>query len=119
MSARHTIEEEPMDTAVTDHRAGGLGTPARVPVQLWLVVVLMAMSFGAGVIVKTIAEPAGSAVVPTQQVPGITLAPPLTDQQIEQGALPSGHPDLSGSTSGAGNGSGDGSGNGANQGGGK
>lgn len=87
-----------MGTVATKDRDS---TPFRsllsVPVSLWLVVMLMAMSFGAGVIVKTIAEPSTTATTTTTQLPvgGGTLAPPLTDDQIA-GGLPEGHPDLSG-----------------------
>lgn len=109
-----------MGTVATEERQpSGVSLLLRVPVSLWLVVVLMAMSFGAGVIVRTIAEPTGQQAVPSSQFSQI-LAPPLTDQQISQGTLPSGHPDLSGATQGGGNGGGgnqgSGQGNGQNSG---
>jgi hypothetical protein len=85
----------------------------RVPVNLWLVIALMAMSFGAGVIVRTMAEPQSQQVTPQSQFSQI-LAPPLSDQQISQGTLPSGHPDLSGAGDGQNGGNG-----GGNQGSGK
>jgi hypothetical protein len=84
-----------MGTVATEERQpSGVSPLLRVPVSLWLVVVLMAMSFGAGVIVRTLAEPTSQQAVPSSQFSQI-LAPPLTDQQISQGVLPSGHPDLS------------------------
>jgi hypothetical protein len=96
-------QEEQMDTVATKQtRSGGVGMLMRVPVQLWLVVALMAMSFGAGVLVRTMAEPPSSPVIPQSQIGGQVVAPPLSDQQIEQG-LPSGHPTLSdGATAGGG-----------------
>lgn len=86
----------------------------RTSVSLWIVVVMMAMSFGAGVIVKAIAEPTTSPVTTTTLPtnPGQIIAPPLTDDQIA-GGMPSGHPDLSEDGSGGGGG-----GNGGSQGGG-
>jgi hypothetical protein len=85
--------------ATKEPQPSGASMLLRVPVSLWLVVALMAMSFGAGVIVRTLAEPTSQQAVPSSQFSQI-LAPPLTDQQISQGALPSGHPDLSGSSQG-------------------
>jgi hypothetical protein len=80
--------------AVKDRRTTPFGALLRVPVSLWLVVALMAMSFGAGVIVKTIAEPPAATTTTTTQLPtGLgTVAPPLSDEQIS-GGLPEGHPD--------------------------
>lgn len=99
--------------AMKRERSSGVKTLLRVPVQLWLVVALMAMSFGAGVLVRTMAEPASSSSGPQTQLGGQIVAPPLTDQQIEQG-LPSGHPDLSdGASSGSGAQDGNGTGQGA------
>jgi len=82
-----------------ERSGGGLGAVLRVRVELWVVVVFMALAFGAGVIVTALyEEPAAEPVVgfqnPTGQVP---IAPPLTDQEI-QGGLPSGHPDVGGTT---------------------
>lgn len=103
-------------TTTTPQRASTTSA-LRVPVHLWLVIVLMAMSFGAGVIVRTMAEPVPSQAVPQTVLPSGYLAPPLTDQQIGQG-LPSGHPTLSGggatgATGSAGAGAGTGAGTGA------
>jgi hypothetical protein len=91
-----TGPEETMQTATTQDRetTTPFGALLRVPVSLWLVVVLMAMSFGAGVIVKTISEPTTSAVTPTTLPTDFsTVAPPLSDDQIA-GGLPEGHPDF-------------------------
>ena len=109
-----TNEEEPMGTVTmkrSQERQSAAGQLIRIPVQLWLAVVLMAMSFGAGVIVKAMAEPPAAPAIGTQQPVGQVLAPPLTDQQI-QGGVPSGHPDLSGGGTGTGSGGGTGSGSG-------
>lgn len=91
----------------------------RTSVSLWIVVVMMAMSFGAGVIVKAIAEPTEAPVATTTLPanPGQIVAPPLTDEQIA-GGVPSGHPDLSGDGSGGGGNGGGGNGGGGSQGGG-
>lgn len=99
-----------MSTAtVKQHREPtGLGAVLKARVDLWLVVALMAMSFGAGVIVKTLAEPPAAPAVSTTQTGLGTLAPPLTDQQIQNG-LPADHPDF---TNGGGSGGGQGSGQG-------
>lgn len=102
----------------TRGRQGAAGQLLRVPVQLWLAVVLMAMSFGAGVIVKAMAEPPAAPAIGTQQPVGQILAPPLSDQQIN-GGLPSGHPDLTGGGSGSGTGTGNGNGTGTGSGGGQ
>jgi hypothetical protein len=82
----------------------GLGAVLKARVDLWLVVALMAMSFGAGVIVKTLSEPPAAPAVSTTQTGVGTLAPPLTDQQI-QGGLPADHPDFTDGDGGTGTGS--------------
>jgi hypothetical protein len=90
-----------MGSTGSEHRASpptGAGTGLRTRIELWLAVVFMALAFGAGIAVRAISEPsqASVAVTTTDQTTGqITLAPPLTDAQIQQG-LPPGHPDLSG-----------------------
>lgn len=90
-----------MGTVAAKQERGGSPSPfvalMRTSVSLWIVVVMMAMSFGAGVIVKAIAEPTDAATVPTtiSTDAGQIVAPPLTDDQIA-GGLPSGHPDLEG-----------------------
>jgi len=116
-----TIEpEETMQTTTTQERetTTPFGALLRVPVSLWLVVVLMAMSFGAGVIVKTISEPTTSAVTaPALPTDFSTIAPPLSDDQIA-GGLPEGHPDFTEEGGGQGGGQNQGGG-GQNQGGGQ
>lgn len=90
-------------TTSNDERSGGgFGSVLRVRVELWLVVVFMALAFGAGVIVTALyEEPAAEPIVGFQNPAGqVPAAPPLTDEQIQQG-LPSGHPDLSGGATGA------------------
>ena len=85
-------------------KAGGLGAVAKVRIELWLVVIVMAMSFGAGVIVKSLSEPPATPAVSTTQTGGLgTLAPPLTDQQIQNG-LPADHPDYTNGDGGQGQG---------------
>jgi hypothetical protein len=77
---------------------GGIRSAVRIRVELWLAVVLMAVAFAAGIAVRAMYEPpqAAVSVTSTDQSSGqVTLAPPLTDTQIQQG-LPPGHPDLSG-----------------------
>ena len=93
-------------TTVTGRRGGAAREVLRVPVHLWLVIVLMAMSFGAGVIVRTMAEPVVEQVAPpVQPQAGYPVAPPLTDEEIQQG-LPTGHPGLTGATGATGAGAG-------------
>ena len=84
-------------TSNDEGREGGLGTILRVQVELWLVVVMMAMAFGAGILVTALYEEPQQPVVGVQQPGGQFLAPPLTEDQIGQG-LPSGHPDINGET---------------------
>jgi hypothetical protein len=74
----------------------GLGTTLRTRVQLWIAVVFMAFAFGAGLTIGVIAHTTAPAIVdvaPASQAPAIGGAPPLSDQQLQQG-LPSGHPAL-------------------------
>ncbi len=80
-----------------DRRGSAFGEVLRVRVELWLVVVFMALAFGAGIVVTAMYdEPAP--VVGVQDTTGqFPVAPPLTDDQIA-GGLPSGHPDLSAAT---------------------
>ncbi len=88
-----------MTNGRTDPAGGGLREILRTRVELWLVVLFMALSFGAGVLITALyEEPA--APPPTVQGPAIPIAPPLTEEQIQQG-LPSGHPDISGGGAGA------------------
>jgi hypothetical protein len=94
-----------------------VGAIARASVDLWLVVALMAMAFGAGVIVKTMAEPPAAPATSVGLNGGTVLAPPLTDQQLGQG-LPAGHPSLSDGSGSGNGGGGNGGGNGGGSGGG-
>lgn len=89
---------EDTDTTKDERPEGGFGSVLRVRIELWLVVVFMALAFGAGIVVTALYdEPAASSVVGIQGTTGSFVAPPLTDQQIA-GGLPSGHPGLSGAT---------------------
>ena len=66
----------------------GLGETLRARVELWLAIVLMALAFGAGVVVRGLAQsPQPWAATMSALVP----APPLSSEQIQQG-LPEGHP---------------------------
>lgn len=76
---------------------GGLGAVLRLQIELWLVVLFMALAFGAGILITALYEEPTSPVVGIQDPTGQVVAPPLTDDQI-QGGLPSGHPDLGGAT---------------------
>jgi hypothetical protein len=86
-------------TPQDEDRGTGLGALLRLQVELWLVVVMMALAFGAGIVVTALYEEPQdqTAVVGTQLPSGQLVAPPLSDEQISQG-LPSGHPDISGET---------------------
>ncbi len=93
-----------MSTATSHERpartsAPGIGTALRVRIELWLAAVFMALAFVGGVTIGMLAEQRQQPVVgvaPVSQLPAgqFTSAPPLTDEQIQQG-LPPGHPDLS------------------------
>jgi|GEM_PF-5443015 hypothetical protein len=77
---------------------GGLGAVLRLQIELWLVVLFMALAFGAGILITALyEEPATTGVVGGQGTAGQISAPPLTDEDI-QGGLPSGHPDIGGIT---------------------
>ena len=76
---------------------GGIGAVLRLRVELWVVVVFMALAFGAGIVVTAMYEDSPEPVVGIQQGGQIPIAPPLTDQDIS-GGLPSGHPDIGGTT---------------------
>jgi len=82
--------------------SGGIRPAFRVRIELWLAVAFMALSFGAGIAVGVMAQPASSPVSNVGVAPAgqATIAPPLTQQQLEQG-LPSGHPDISGISGGS------------------
>jgi len=74
-------------------REGGLVEIARTKVELWLVVIFMALAFGAGIAVMVMYEEPQPVVGVQQPAGQFPQAPPLTDEEI-QGGLPSGHPDL-------------------------
>lgn len=102
-------------TVGTDERGGSresrFGALLRLRIELWLVVVFMALSFAAGIVVTALyEEPAQQSIVGSQQpADQAPIAPPLTDEQI-QGGLPSGHPDVAGGTGSVANPDGQGSG---------
>jgi hypothetical protein len=78
-------------------REAGVLEIARTKVELWLVVIFMALAFGAGIAVMVMYEEPQPVAGVQQPVGQFPQAPPLTDEQI-QGGLPTGHPDLSGGT---------------------
>jgi len=88
-----TDTDAPNETARAKDNDGGFFEIARTKVDLWLVVIFMALAFGAGIAVMVMyQEP--QPVVGIQQPAGqFPQAPPLTDAEIQAG-LPSGHPDL-------------------------
>lgn len=90
-----TDEEDAMSAMTDEAPVGGLRAVLRARIELWLVVLFMALSFGAGVLVTALYEEPAPAPTTSFQAPGFPIAPPLTDEQIQQG-LPSGHPDISG-----------------------
>jgi hypothetical protein len=102
-STERSSKEETMGTvaAKRERSSSPFIDLMRTPVSLWLVVVMMAMSFGAGVIVKAISEPTTPPSVQSS-LPGIDpiVAPPLTGDEIS-GGLPSGHPDINSDGSGS------------------
>ena len=86
------------DTPNEQKQRGGLGAVLRLRVELWVVVVFMALAFGAGIVVTAMYDEPQEPVVGFQQpAGGMPIAPPLTDQDL-QGGLPSGHPDIEGTT---------------------
>ena len=93
-------------TSDEEHRGSAFGEMLRVRVELWLVVVFMALAFGAGIVVTALYEEPAEPVVGTTDTTG-QIAPPLTEDQIA-GGLPSGHPGLTGATGATGAGSGSG-----------
>jgi hypothetical protein len=70
----------------------------RAPVQLWLVAILMSVSFGAGFLLQPPADPGPSPSSPPAQLAPPTartpVAPPLSDAQLQEAELPAGHPPL-------------------------
>jgi len=81
----------------------------RTGIQLWLAIVFMALAFGSGLTIGVLADHSDSPAVggaQTNQIPSdFSVAPPLTDQQLQQG-LPSGHPVVGAEQEGSGSGSG-------------
>jgi len=75
--------------------SGGFRAVLRARIELWLVVLFMALAFGAGVLVTALyqEEPATQPIVGVQQPGSFPIAPPLSDEQLQQG-LPPGHPDI-------------------------
>jgi len=73
--------------------ASGIGSALRIKVELWLAVVFMMLAFGAGIVVRGMSEQPAQPAVGVAPVGQLPVAPPLTQEQIEQG-LPPGHPDL-------------------------
>ena len=80
-----------------ERRGGGFVEILRVHVELWLVVVFMALAFGAGIVVTALYEEPQAEPVVGVQTGAFPVAPPLTDDQIA-GGLPAGHPALGGAT---------------------
>jgi len=76
-------------------RGTGVGAVLRARVELWLIVVFMALAFSAGFAVGAMSDPtpASQATVEVGTVPEFPIAPPLSDEQLQTG-LPSGHPDV-------------------------
>jgi hypothetical protein len=95
--------------------SGGAGPVLRTQIELWIVIVFMALAFGAGITLGVIArqDPGPSvAIAPVTQPAGGTgaggiFAPPLTDEQLQQG-LPPNHPGVDQSGGGSSSGSGTG-----------
>jgi hypothetical protein len=92
-----------MSSITKDGRTGnaraGATAALRTRVELWIVLVFMVLAFGAGLTIGVLAQPEqGTAVgvgTGTTQAPDNFggLAPPLTDEQLQQG-MPSGHPSV-------------------------
>lgn len=99
----------------------------RVPVELWLALVFMAVAFTGGFLVRGMSDrqPAQPVVGSVQGTDAgqVIQAPPLTSDQLS-GNLPAGHPDIGDASvpsepgqNGGGNGGGGNGGNGGNGGG--
>jgi hypothetical protein len=89
--------ETKSDAGAGPAREGGFVEIARTKVELWLVVIFMALAFGAGIAVMVMYEEPQPVVGVLQPAGQFPQAPPLTDEEI-QGGLPTGHPDLGGAT---------------------
>lgn len=78
----------------------GSGLSLRLKVELWLALVFMAVSFGAGLIVGNLGGSSQDAEAPVVEAPSADVlpeAPPLTEEELE-GELPPGHPPLGAQT---------------------
>jgi hypothetical protein len=71
---------------------------ARAKVEVWLVFILMAAAFGAGVAARDTRQPAAPASSTWPSVGGVEQAPPLNEDQIRLGELPAGHPPVGGAS---------------------
>jgi hypothetical protein len=88
-------EENVMDRPTAGQVEAAPPSLLRAPLQLWLVAILMFVSFGAGFLLQPSADPAPSP--PSQLAPAparLPVAPPLSDAQLEEAELPAGHPPL-------------------------
>jgi len=88
---------------VPTKRPSGAGAALRTRVELWIAIMFMVVAFGAGLTVGVLAQPKEQPIVGvttggiTQPGTGGIVAPPLSDDQLNQG-LPAGHPSLTGAT---------------------
>lgn len=89
------------DDETRTEETGGLRAVLRARIELWLVVLFMTLAFGAGVLVTALyqEDPATQPLVGIQQPGSFPVAPPLTEEQLQQG-LPPGHPDIDGGATG-------------------
>lgn len=100
MGTSEHVEERPSLS-----RSTGLRAALRVRIELWLAVVFVTFAFGAGIVVRGLSETSTQptvGVMPAGQMQ-IPAAPPLTDEQIQQG-LPAGHPVVGDQSQGTGSG---------------
>ncbi len=74
------------------------GSALRLKVELWLALIFMTASFGAGLFVGNLSGSPQDSQGPVVEAPpaGDVPAPPLTDEQLDEG-LPPGHPPIGGS----------------------
>lgn len=81
--------------SMEESRGTGVGAALRTRVELWLIVVFMALAFSAGFLVGAMSDPtpASPATGQVPTVPEFPAAPPLSDEQLQEG-LPTGHPDV-------------------------
>ncbi len=75
--------------------AGEIATALRLRVQLWVLIVFMAVGFAGGFLVRGLAHDNSNGTAPSlsDQQSG-QLAPELTPEQLNAGTLPAGHPDV-------------------------